>query len=115
MSGHVFVRPGQVAPHPPPPDNCMVCGQPEAAHVTAELQARRTAAAAVAADFDREIDAYLDRPAGTAGPDYSTWAVRMRAELRSLLEDEKPDPAAGQRRRQRRPGRPEASSRGAAN
>ena len=30
--GHGFVRPGQVAPDLPPPDNCMRCGQPEAAH-----------------------------------------------------------------------------------
>jgi hypothetical protein len=54
--------------------------------VSAELAARRTAATAVAADFDREVDAYLDRPPGTAGPDYSRWAFRMRAELRSLLD-----------------------------
>ena len=86
MSGHQFVRPGQVAPDRPAPDNCVVCGLPEAAHRSAELAARITAAAAVATDFDREVDTYLDRPPGTAAPDYSRWAFRMRAELRSLLE-----------------------------
>lgn len=30
--GHPFVRPGQVAPDLPPPDNCVGCGLPEAAH-----------------------------------------------------------------------------------
>jgi len=54
--------------------------------VSAELAARVTAAAAVAADFDREVDAYLDRPPGTAAPDYSRWAFRMRAEVRSLID-----------------------------
>jgi hypothetical protein len=54
--------------------------------MSAELAARITAAAAVAADFDREVDAYLSRPPGTAAPDYSRWAFRMRAEVRSLLD-----------------------------
>jgi hypothetical protein len=30
--GHPFVRPGQVAPDCPAPDQCVSCGQPEAAH-----------------------------------------------------------------------------------
>jgi hypothetical protein len=29
---HAFVRPGQVHPEWPPPDACMQCGEPEAAH-----------------------------------------------------------------------------------
>lgn len=29
---HGFVRPGQVAPDLPPPDQCVTCGQPETAH-----------------------------------------------------------------------------------
>lgn len=32
MSGHRFVRPGQVAQDRPPRDACMECGRPEAEH-----------------------------------------------------------------------------------
>jgi hypothetical protein len=32
VSGHSFVRPGQVAPDRPAPDACMQCAGPEAAH-----------------------------------------------------------------------------------
>ena len=32
MTGHEFVRPGQVAPDRPPRDRCVVCGEPEAGH-----------------------------------------------------------------------------------
>jgi hypothetical protein len=84
VSGHAFVRPGQVAPHLLPPDNCMVCGHPEAAHVSAELAARRTAAAAVADDFKRETDAYID--AGGPRPDFGSWAWRLHTELRLVLD-----------------------------
>jgi hypothetical protein len=31
-AGHAFVRPGQVAPDLPAPDNCVRCGLTEAAH-----------------------------------------------------------------------------------
>jgi len=31
-TGHEFIRPGQVAPESPAPDNCVQCGQPEGAH-----------------------------------------------------------------------------------
>jgi hypothetical protein len=41
---HQFIRPGQVDPDLPPPDNCMICGLPEAAHTDdrplAELETR---------------------------------------------------------------------------
>lgn len=30
--GHLFIRPGQVAPDRPAPDKCMTCGQPESQH-----------------------------------------------------------------------------------
>jgi len=36
IPGHPFVRPGQVARHLPPPDNCVTCGQPEYMHATVE-------------------------------------------------------------------------------
>ena len=84
MSGHPFVRPGQVAPHLPAPDACVRCGQPEAAHGTgAELRARRTAAAAALADFGR----YSSGEAIAAGGifDWQTAALRLAAELQSLL------------------------------
>jgi hypothetical protein len=55
--------------------------------VTAELEARRTSAAAVLADFDRVSGAYLDDPSGQAPrPDYGALAYRLRTELGSLLE-----------------------------
>jgi len=55
--------------------------------VSAELAARRTAAAAVLADFKRATDAYLDDPVKAAPrPDYSMWAWRLSSELRSVLQ-----------------------------
>lgn len=60
MSEHAFIRPGQVAPDLPAPDNCVRCGQPEAAHPSAgpfdtEGQARDLPAVrAVYAAFDRD-------------------------------------------------------------
>ena len=68
--------------------------------MSAELSARRTAAAAVAADFHREVTAFIDdfdltRPT----PDYCSWAYRLHTELKLLLDGlagEKPDPAATQ-------------------
>ncbi|MGB6457188.1 MAG: hypothetical protein WBH47_22185 [Streptosporangiaceae bacterium] len=61
--------------------------------MSTEVEARRTAAAAVVADFQREVDAWTHRRAGTQ-PDMPTWAFRLRDQLRSLLE--MPDPAAAQ-------------------
>lgn len=34
--GHDFVRPGQVDPSTPPPDNCVACGEPERDHLPEE-------------------------------------------------------------------------------
>lgn len=42
--------------------------------VSAEIDARRTAAAAVVADFEREVDGYTHRRADRK-PDMATWAV----------------------------------------
>jgi len=55
--------------------------------VSAELAARRTAAAAALADFGAANDAYLDDPAGqTPRPDYGSWAYRLAVELRALID-----------------------------
>ena len=78
---HPFVRPGQIAPHLPAPDNCMRCGQPERDHVSAELAARRTAAAAVVADYEAALKATND----ARRIHWADWASRMAAELRSVL------------------------------
>ena len=51
--------------------------------MSAELDARRTAAAAVAADFTRETDAYID--ADGPRPDFAAWAWRLLSELRLIL------------------------------
>jgi hypothetical protein len=61
--------------------------------MSAEMAARRTAAAAVAADFHTAMVAF--QRSGPM-PDYQLWAHRLETELRSLLaqlEDEKPHPA----------------------
>jgi len=50
--------------------------------MSADLDARRVAAAAAAADFEREFDAYLG---GAAQPDYVAVAFRLCTELRSVL------------------------------
>ncbi len=52
--------------------------------MTAEHEARRTAAAAVVADFQREINAWTRHRAGIK-PDMATWAFRLRDYLLSLL------------------------------
>lgn len=49
----------------------------------AELAARITAARAVAADFGRADDGYLDH--GGTRPDYSSWAHRLASALGGLL------------------------------
>jgi hypothetical protein len=55
--------------------------------VSAELAARRTAAAAVLADFRREADKYIGDPTRTVPrPDYSMWAYRLASELMSVLQ-----------------------------
>jgi hypothetical protein len=53
--------------------------------VSAELAARRTAAAAVVADFKRETDAFIGGSATM--PDYSAWAWRLYTELRLVLDE----------------------------
>jgi LPS sulfotransferase NodH len=60
--------------------------------MSAELQARRTAAAAALADFTRAAASHGQLP-------YDVHGLRLAIELRSLLEQlaaEKPDPAAAQ-------------------
>jgi hypothetical protein len=52
--------------------------------MTAELEARKTAAAAVCADFKRVTDDYLDRDGER--PDYSGWAWRLYTALGLLLD-----------------------------
>ncbi len=84
MSGHAFIKPGQVAPDLPPPDNCVRCGQPEAAHVSADTEARRIAAAAVLGDYQREVADFIAR-AHSPRPDSWTWAQRLAVEEQSLL------------------------------
>jgi hypothetical protein len=72
--------------------------------VSAEVSARRTAAAAVLADFRRAADEYIDEAKRTVPrPDYSMWAWRLSSELTSVLQqleaeasEAAPDPAAGQ-------------------
>lgn len=62
--------------------------------MSAELNARRTAAVAVVADFRRESDAFIaDASKTLPKPEYSSWAFRLSAELASLLswlDDEPP-------------------------
>jgi hypothetical protein len=72
--------------------------------VSAELAARRTAAAAVLGDFRRAADKFTgDTTRTVPRPDYSMWAWRLSSELASVLrrleaEDAEaaPDPAAAQ-------------------
>jgi hypothetical protein len=52
--------------------------------VSAELEARKTAAAALCADFRREADDYLDR--GADRPEYDSWAWRLYTALGLLLD-----------------------------
>ena len=47
--------------------------------MSAEMAARRTAAAAVLADFSRSVDNYLDR--GATAPPWQDWAFRGTATL----------------------------------
>jgi hypothetical protein len=55
--------------------------------VSAELAARRTAAAAVLGDFRRETDKYIDDTARTIPrPDMGMWAWRLASELGSVLQ-----------------------------
>jgi hypothetical protein len=65
--------------------------------VSAELSARRTAAAAVLADFKRETDRYIDTNGTVPRPDMGMWAWRLSSELRSVLQrldDEAGEPSA---------------------
>ena len=68
--------------------------------MSAELAARRTAAAAVLGDFRRAVDEFIDDGTRTVPrPDYSMWAFRLASEVLSLLqrretEDAEPGPAA---------------------
>jgi hypothetical protein len=53
----------------------------------AELAARRTAAAAVLADFKRDADDFVrGRAPEPAKPSYVDWAFRLSRELQSLLD-----------------------------
>lgn len=45
-AAHPFIRPGQVAPDLPAPDNCMACGQPEAGHPAGAVAIRAAAGGA---------------------------------------------------------------------
>jgi len=67
------------------------------------MAARRTAAAAVLADFRHAADEFIDDTTGTvARPDYSAWAFHLASELGSVLsrldqeDSEAPDGAAAQ-------------------
>jgi len=58
--------------------------------VGVERAARRTAAAAVVADFTRQTDAYLDTPVDEAKvSDWSAWAWRLQAEPVTSDQDER--------------------------
>ena len=72
---HDFIRPGQVAPDLPAPDNCMACGQPEAVH--------GAGFAAQAARLDRDLDAALDRLRTQL--EYGHVTAREAADLRISL------------------------------
>ena len=67
--------------------------------MSAELAGRRTAAAAVLADFRQETDRYIDAAGAVPRPDMGMWAWRLSSELASVLqrleaEDADPGPAA---------------------
>jgi hypothetical protein len=67
--------------------------------VSAELAARRTAAAAVLADFRRDANAFIhDDSLTLPTPDYCGWAFRLSSELQSVLDQlpHEPDPVAPQ-------------------
>jgi hypothetical protein len=54
--------------------------------VSAELAARRTAAAAVLADWLREWHRYLGDPVNNRAPDYPVWAPRLSGMLALVLD-----------------------------
>ena len=55
--------------------------------MSAELAARRTAAAAVLGDFRRAADEFInDITRKVPQPDYSLWAFRLASELTSVLQ-----------------------------
>jgi hypothetical protein len=83
MTGHAFVRPGQVAPDLPPPDNCMRCGLPEREHRGADL-AEAVAGRAILADFQRAAHEFT---VGTRTEvDWLTWALSLGQHLQQLLD-----------------------------
>jgi hypothetical protein len=53
--------------------------------VSAEMAARRTAAAAALGDFNSESSAFTDNPGTALEPAWSVWALRLAAELGSVL------------------------------
>lgn len=53
--------------------------------MSAELQARRTAAVAVLGDYRREARAWFAAP-GAAEPDWQQWALRLGQHLQYLIE-----------------------------
>jgi hypothetical protein len=98
VTGHEFVPSHLAVVFGEPERACLRCGQPEAAHTAEpgpevpapnfypsdgpryELAARRTAAAAVLADYRRQDLAEL-------GPlELAAWAGRLAAELQSVLD-----------------------------
>jgi hypothetical protein len=83
VNGHSFVRPGQVAPDLPPPDACVRCGQPFAAH-GAELAARVTAAQAVLADYQAAMREFT--LGAVADVDALSWSLRLGQHLQQLVD-----------------------------
>jgi hypothetical protein len=75
------LRAGHLGPHHDEVDHVMWTAQPPGG--VAELGARRTAAAAVAADFNAAMASFGN---GGQRPDYATWALRLEQHLRYVLE-----------------------------
>ena len=70
MSGHRFVRPGQVAPDRPAPDACMECGRAEAGHrpaVTGQLEEQAAALGAALALWATRDDSRAQPEVSQAG------------------------------------------------
>jgi hypothetical protein len=72
VTGHAFVRPGQVAADRPAPDACVECGEPEAVHANGSL---------------RNVAVRLDAMTAVLGPALATWAAR---------DDARPQPGVRQ-------------------
>lgn len=57
--GHGFVRPGQVDPSTPPPDNCVACGESERVHLPDQASIVAAYKFAGVPDPERLAAAYL--------------------------------------------------------